>query len=95
MRARVASAHPSQELAVVDDEVGVRELVRVEQERRDTETDDGDPEVDQVRDKDRQRDVQQEDQRSEAEVDRRTGESRACLSAQPLQTRSGRLTREC
>ena len=36
VRARVAAVHPPQELAVVDDEVGEGELVRVEEEGRDT-----------------------------------------------------------
>lgn len=44
--ARVAAAHPAQELAVVDDEVAERELVRIEEERRDAQRDDRDPEVD-------------------------------------------------
>jgi hypothetical protein len=48
VRARVTTRHPAKELAVVDDEVGVRELVGVEEEGRNAQTNDGDPEVDQV-----------------------------------------------
>lgn len=49
VRARVAAAHPTEELAVVDDKVAERELVRVEEERRDAQGDDRDPEVDDCR----------------------------------------------
>ncbi len=50
--------HPPQELAVIDDEVRVGELMRVEEEGRDAETNDGDPEVDEMRDPDAHRDVE-------------------------------------
>ena len=55
---RVTSRHPSQELAVVDNEIGKRELMRVEQEWRNTKTENGDPEVDDVWDEDRHGNVQ-------------------------------------
>jgi hypothetical protein len=57
VRPRVTSGHPPQELSIINDEIGVRELMRVEQEWRYTKTDDGDPEIDQVRDPDRHGDV--------------------------------------
>ena len=43
---RVTTRHPAEELAVVDDEVRERELVRVEDERRDAQRQYRDPEVD-------------------------------------------------
>lgn len=43
--ARVAARHPAEVLAVVDDEVAEGKLVRVEEERRDAERNDGDPKV--------------------------------------------------
>ena len=49
MGQRVASRHPAQEFAIVDDEVGEQELMRVEQEWSDTEGHDGNPEVDEMR----------------------------------------------
>jgi hypothetical protein len=60
VRSRVSSRHPSQELSIVDDEIGKRELMRVEQEWRDAQTDDGDPKVDNVRHKHTEGDVQQQ-----------------------------------
>ena len=73
---RVASRHPSQILAVVDDEVGERELMRVEDEGGDAECEDGDPEVDEMRDPDGQGDVQEHEQRPHAEVNAGPGEPR-------------------
>lgn len=55
----VTSRHPSKELSVINDKVGERELMRVEQEWSDTKTKNGDPEVDDVGDKDRHGDVEQ------------------------------------
>lgn len=66
---RVASRHPSQELSVIDDEVGKRELMRVEQEWCDDEGHDGEPEVDHVPGPHRQSCKEQNDDRSNAQVD--------------------------
>ena len=49
LRPRITARHPPQELSMVDDEVGEGELMRVEEERRDTESEDGTPEVDEMR----------------------------------------------
>lgn len=76
VRPSVTSRHPSQELAIVDDEVGKGELMRVEHERCDTERHHGDPEVDQVRHPNRHRDVENDEQGAHAEVDARSRESR-------------------
>lgn len=73
----VSSRHPSEELSVVDDEVGEGKLVRVEQEGSDTQTKDRHPEVDDVGDPDGHGDVKQENQGSHTEVDRWSGKSRA------------------
>ena len=59
LRAGVAARHPAKELAVVDDEVQERELVRVEHERRNAEQNDRDPEVDEERRPDRHRGVRE------------------------------------
>jgi len=42
----VTTRHPAKEFAIVDDEVSEGELVRVEEERSDTECKDCKPEVD-------------------------------------------------
>jgi hypothetical protein len=55
-------------------------LMGVEQERSDTKTKDGNPEVDDMRDKDRHSNVEQEDQSSDTEIDRGASESRARIS---------------
>ena len=55
----------------------------VEEEWSDTETKDSDPEVDDVRDKDRHGNVEQEHQCSNTKVDGRAGESRAKISTRP------------
>jgi hypothetical protein len=78
----VTSRHPSKELSVVDDEVGEGELVRVEDEWRDTQTEDSHPEVNDVGDEDGHGNVKQQYQRSHTEVNRGTGESRATSLAQ-------------
>lgn len=54
--------------------------MRIEEEWRDAETDDGDPEVDQVRDEDCESDVEQKCQGPHSEVNRRAGESRTGVS---------------
>lgn len=73
----VTSRHPSQELAIVDDKVGEGELMRVEEEGRDTERHDRNPEVDQVWCPDRQGDIDQEHDRPQTQVDRWPSETRA------------------
>lgn len=57
---RVSTRHPSQELPIVDDKVGERELMRVEQEWRDAERKHREPEVDEVRRPDGHGGIQQE-----------------------------------
>lgn len=74
MRARVTSRHPAKEFSIVDNEVGERELMRVEEEGSDTKADDGNPEIDNVRNPDAHGDVKQQHQCPHAEVDRRTSE---------------------
>ena len=76
VRPRVSSRHPPEELAVVDDKVRERELVWVEQERRDRQRQSGDPEVDEPVHPQRGRHVEHHQRESHAEVDRRSGESR-------------------
>ena len=64
------------DLPVVNDEVRDRELVRVEDERRDTERKDREPEVDDPASPERERHEQEHDEDTHAEVDRRTRETR-------------------
>lgn len=71
----VPSGHPSEEFPVVDDKVGKGELMRVEEEWRDGERKHGDPEVNEVVGPDSQRDEQEQDEGSHAEVDGRSSES--------------------
>lgn len=61
---------------VVHDEVGERELMWVEQEGRDTKSENGYPEVDQVRCPERHRDVEQHDQRAHSKIDTGPGKTR-------------------
>ena len=83
MGSTVTSRHPSEELSVIDDKVGERELMGVEQEGSDTKTKDGNPEVNDVRDEYRHGDVEQEHQRSNTKVDRGASESRAAYQYRP------------
>lgn len=76
MVARVAARHPAEELAVVDDEVRERELVRVEDERRQAQGERRDPEVDEPVGPERRRDVEHAQCEPEAHVDGRPGEAR-------------------
>jgi hypothetical protein len=80
MGSAVTSRHPSKELSVINDKVGEGELMRVEEEWSDTKTENGNPEVDDVGDKDRHGDVEQEDQSSNTKIDGRASESRADIS---------------
>jgi hypothetical protein len=80
----VTSRHPSEELSIIDDEVGERELMGVEQEGSDAKTKDGNPEVNDVRDEYRHGNVKQEDQSSNTEVDRGASESRAAYQYRPF-----------
>ena len=61
---------------VVHNEVCKRKLMRVEQERRDAHREDGYPEVRDPSRPDRQRHVEQHDERAHAEVDTRACETR-------------------
>jgi hypothetical protein len=94
MGSAVSSRHPSEELSVVDDEVGECELMGIEEEWGNTKTKDGDPEVDDMGDPDGHGDVEQEDQCSHTEVDRRAGESGAEESASSSSIRMKELTKE-
>lgn len=76
MRSRVATRHPSKEFTIVDDEVGERELMRVEQEGCDDERHNTDPEVDEMGHPNCHRDVDEYQECAHAEVDAGTGESR-------------------
>ena len=69
MGSTVTSRHPSEELSVIDNEIGERKLMGVEEEWSDTETKDSNPEVDDVRDKDRHGNVEQEHQCSNTKID--------------------------
>lgn len=77
MCSRVTSRHPTKELSVIDDEVGNGELVGVEEERSNTETDDRNPEVDKMRNPDCESDEEKEDEGTHTKVDRRSSESGA------------------
>ena len=77
-------------IPVINDEVRERELMRVEEERRDAECQSCRPEVDQVRDPKRQRHIQQHDQRAHSEVDTRTSETR--VEREELHARSRETT---
>ena len=65
----------AKDVPVVNDEVRRRELVRVEQEGRDAHRQNGDPEVRDPSRPDRQRYVEQHDERAHAEVDARAREA--------------------
>lgn len=69
VRARVAARHPAKEFAVVDDELGERELVRVKEEGRDRKSERRDPEVDKPVHPQRHRDVEHHEAEAEAKVD--------------------------
>lgn len=76
VRSRVTAGHPAKVLAVIDDEVGERELMRVENEGSDREREHGDPEIDQVRHPDGHGHEEQRQERPHAEIDTRSGETR-------------------
>jgi hypothetical protein len=84
MSSTVTSRHPSEELSVINDKVGERELMGVEQEGSDTKTKDGNPEVNDVRDEYRHGNVEQENQSSNTEIDRGASESRAAYQYMPF-----------
>lgn len=67
----VAARQPADELAVVDQKVDEGELVRVEDEGRDDQGDDGEPKVDQVRDPDGHGRKEQDQEAAGARVDAR------------------------
>lgn len=72
----VATRQPAEELAVVDEEVGPRELVRVEDEGRDTKGEQRDPEPEKPVTPCRQCSEEQNQQTTSTPVDRRAGETR-------------------
>jgi hypothetical protein len=61
---------------VVDDKIGENKLMRVEQEWCDAEGKDGNPEIDQERCPQGQRDIEQHDQCPHTEIDTRTSKPR-------------------
>ena len=61
---------------VINNKVGGRELVRVEQERRDTQRQNGNPEVRDPACPERQSDIEQHHQGPHSEIDTRAGEPR-------------------
>jgi len=69
MGSRVTSGHPSKQLSIVDDEVAVGELMRVEEEGRDRQRQNRDPEIDEVWRPEGQSDVKQQHKRSQSQVD--------------------------
>lgn len=72
----VATGQPTEELAVVDEEVGPRELVRVEDEWRNAEGEEGDPEPKKPVAPCRQCSKEQDQQATSTPVDRGSSESR-------------------
>lgn len=72
----VATRQPAEELAVVDEEVGPRELVRVEDEGRDAEGEQRDPEPEEPVSPGSQCSEKQDQQATSTPVDGGTGESR-------------------
>ena len=75
VRARVTTREPAEVLAVVDEEIAPRELVRVVEEGRDDQGHERDPEVDQGRSPNSQAGKQQHHDQSGSEVDRRASET--------------------
>lgn len=74
-RSGVTARHPAQELSIVNNEVGVRELMRIEQERCNAERKDREPEVDEVRRPKGHGRVEQQQEVTHTHVD-----TRACKS---------------
>ena len=68
--------HQCMDSPVVDNEVRGGELMRVEKERRDAQGQNGHPEVSDPSRPDRQRHIEQHDERPHAEVDARAREAR-------------------
>jgi len=76
VRLGVAAGQPAEELAVVDEEVGPRELVRVEDEGRDAEGEKGDPEPEKPVAPSCQCTEEQDQQATSTPVDGRASETR-------------------
>jgi len=72
----VSTGQPSEELTVVDEEVGPCELVRVEQERSNTESEKGNPEVKKPVSPNGQSTKQKHEKQTDTQVDRRSSETR-------------------
>jgi len=70
----ITPRHPPQELPIVNHEVGVGELVRVEKEWRDAKRQDRKPEVDQMGDEERHGGVEQEEEVAHAHINARSRE---------------------
>ena len=73
---RVTTRHPAEELAVVDNEVRERELVRVEHERRDAQRQHRDPEVDEEGRPDGHGGVEKQKQVAHTHIDTGSSETR-------------------
>jgi len=76
VRARVTAGHPPKVLPVVNDEVGERELVRVEHEGGNAQCENGDPEVNEMGHPDGQGDEKEHQQRPHAKIDTGSSETR-------------------
>lgn len=72
---RVTTRHPTQELSVVDDEIGERELVRVEDKWRNTERQDREPEVNQEGSPDGHGGIQEQEEIPHTHVDTWSGKT--------------------
>lgn len=77
MCSRVASRHPTNKFSVVDNKVSDGELVGVEEERRNTKTNNRNPEVDKMRNPNCKSDEEKNDEGTYTEIDRRSSESGA------------------
>ncbi len=75
-RLSVPTAHPSQEFSVIHDEITNGELVRVEHIRRDTQRQDGNPEVDEMGNPYSNRRIKQHDQSTHSHIDAGPSKSR-------------------
>ena len=75
MRLGVAARQPTKELAIVNEEVAPRELVRVEHEGRDAEGEQGDPEPEQPVTPDGDSTEEQNQKAASTPVDGRAGET--------------------
>lgn len=71
LRSRISSRHPSQKLAIIDDEVGKGKLVRVKEEWSDAEREDREPKVDEMWYPDGERGVEEQEKIPHAHINAR------------------------